>query len=72
MKLISFLPIYKVGSTQDFKPAGSMLRNIFGSHVPSDLLLLLDAQSKQIKKKHWQHAALMIFLDKIFYVIDLV
>jgi hypothetical protein len=31
-------------------PAGSMLRNLFGSHVPSDLLLLEDAQSIQIKK----------------------
>jgi hypothetical protein len=41
-----------------------MLRNLFGSHVPSDLLLLEDAQSMQIKKNwaHWQHAALNYIL----------
>jgi hypothetical protein len=40
-----------------------MLRNIFGSHVPSDLLLLVDAQSIQIKKiilVHWQYATLTV------------
>ncbi len=37
-------------STRDFKPAGSMLRNLFGSHVLSDLLLL-GAQSIQIKTR---------------------
>jgi hypothetical protein len=39
-----------VGSTQDFKPAGSMPKKLFGSHVPSDLLLLEDIQSIQLKK----------------------
>ena len=51
--LIAFPPIYK--------PVGSTLRNLFGYHVPSDLLILEDAQSIQIKKNilvHWQHAAL--------------
>jgi hypothetical protein len=37
------------GSTGDVKPAGSMLRNHFGSHVPSDLLILEDAQNIQIQ-----------------------
>jgi hypothetical protein len=38
-----------------------MLGNLFGSHVPSDLLLLEDAQSIQIKTflVHWQYAALI-------------
>jgi hypothetical protein len=50
-----------VGFTRDFKPAGSMLRNPFGSHVPSDLLLLEDALGIEINKNilvHWQHSAL--------------
>jgi hypothetical protein len=34
---------FKVGSTSNFKPAGYMLRRRFGSHLPSDLLLLEDA-----------------------------
>jgi hypothetical protein len=41
-----------------------MLRNLFGSHVPSDLLLLEDAQSTEIKNKklvHWQYAPLRVF-----------
>ncbi len=50
-----------VGSTRDFKPAGYMLRNLSGYHVPSDFLLLEDAQSIQIKNilVLWQYAALM-------------
>ncbi len=43
-------PINEVGSTRDFKPAGSMLGNFFSSHVPSDLLLIEDAESIQIKQ----------------------
>ena len=39
-----------MGTIRDFKPAGSVLKNLFGAHVPSDLLLLEDAQSVQIKK----------------------
>jgi hypothetical protein len=38
-----------------------MLRNNFGSYVPSDLLNLEDAQSIQIRKDilvHWQYATL--------------
>jgi hypothetical protein len=37
-----------------------MLRNIFVCQVPSDLILLEDAQSIQIKKNlvHWQYATL--------------
>jgi hypothetical protein len=39
------------GSTRDFKPAGSMLRKLFLVLMcQSDLLLLEDAQSIQIKK----------------------
>ena len=49
-KLLTFPPIFKLGSTRDFKHAGFMLRNLFGSHVPSGLLLLEDAQSIQIKE----------------------
>jgi hypothetical protein len=49
MKLNNFLASFKVESTRDVEPAGSMLRNLFGSHVPSGLLLLEDAQSVQIK-----------------------
>jgi hypothetical protein len=51
--LLNFPPIFKVGSTRNFKPAGSMLMNTFGSHVPSDLLILENAQSIQIKKIRW-------------------
>ena len=43
--------------------AGSMLRNLFGSHVPSDLLLLEDAQIIHIYMNilvNWQYAALRI------------
>jgi hypothetical protein len=39
-----------------------MPSNLVGSNVPSDLLLLEDAQSPQIKKYilvHWQHADLL-------------
>ena len=59
-KLITFPPIFKVWYTRDFKHAGFMLRILFGSHVPSGLLLLEDAQSIQIKKVlvHGQYAAL--------------
>jgi hypothetical protein len=57
MKLNNFPAIFKVGSTQNFKPPGSMLRNLFGSHVPSDLLLFGDARSTQIKK-NWRYVAL--------------
>jgi queuine/archaeosine tRNA-ribosyltransferase len=39
-----------VGSTRDYRLGGSMLRNLFGSHVPGDLLLLEDAQSIQIQQ----------------------
>jgi hypothetical protein len=46
--------IYKVGSTRDFKP---------GSHVPSDLLLLEDAQSMQIKTKYIGSLAAGCFKD---------
>jgi hypothetical protein len=35
--------MFKVGPTRDFKPADSMLRNLSGSNVTSDLLLLEDA-----------------------------
>jgi hypothetical protein len=45
MKLNNFPSIFKVGSTQDFNPAGSMLRKLFCSHV-----LLEVAQSIQIQK----------------------
>jgi hypothetical protein len=41
------------GSTRDFTPAGFMLRNLFGDNVPSDLLLLEDAQSTRIKKNEF-------------------
>jgi hypothetical protein len=40
-----------------------MLRNLFGSHVPSDLLRLEITQSMQIKKYilvNWQYAALRL------------
>jgi hypothetical protein len=46
-----------------------MLKNLFGSHVPSDLVLLEDAQSIQIKLNilvHWQYAAL-IYVTNILY-----
>ena len=35
-------------STRDLKPVGSMLRNLFGSYVQSDLLLLDDYYSSSI------------------------
>jgi hypothetical protein len=50
MKLNKFPAHFYGGSTRNFKPAGSMLRNIFGSHVPSEILLLEDVQSMQITK----------------------
>jgi hypothetical protein len=50
MKLNNFPASFKLGSTRDFKPAGSILWNLFGSQVPSDLILLEDAQSIQIQK----------------------
>jgi hypothetical protein len=40
-----------------------MLKNLFGTHVPNDLLLLEDAQNIQIKHNilvHWQYAALVV------------
>ncbi len=53
MKLNNFPANFMVGSTRDFKLAGSMLRNLFGSHVSSDLLLSNDAQIIQIKQIFW-------------------
>jgi hypothetical protein len=52
MKLNQLPANFKVGSTRDFRPAGSMKRNLFYSQpqVPSDLLLLEDARRIQIKK----------------------
>ena len=55
--LITSLSIYKVGSTSHFKPAGSMLRNLFGYHVPSDLLLL-----KHVNKRYtWFIRSIQVF-----------
>jgi hypothetical protein len=36
---------YAPANNRDFRPAGFMLRNLFGAHVSSDLLLLEDALS---------------------------
>ncbi len=51
MKHINFPA--NVGPLEILKPAGSMLRNLFGSDVPSDLLLLEYAQNMQITKTFW-------------------
>jgi hypothetical protein len=44
-----------------------MLRNRFGSHVPSVLQLLDDTQKTQITNilVHWEQAALIIFISEI-------
>ncbi len=60
MKLNNFPANFSNGSTSDFKPCVSMLRNHFGSHVLSDLLLLEDVQSIRTKNilVHRQYATL--------------
>jgi hypothetical protein len=40
-----------VDKTRDVKSAGSILRNLFGSYVPSDLLLL-EVFKKDANKKY--------------------
>jgi hypothetical protein len=39
-----------MASIRDFNPARSMLRNHLGYNLPSDVLLLEDTQSMQMKK----------------------
>ena len=57
--------------TRDF--AGFMLRNLFGYHAPSGLLLLEDAQSTQIQKYFgpWAVCRFKEILVTIKYTVNL-